>query len=327
MLIALLVLSLAAGVVVASWRWVVLPVGFFAVLELTPWDYSFDELAAVVAAGAIVVGLVVRRGISVTQDRQASHAVVRRQQSPLGADLLRRVVSRRALDERIDLLRLRLDTFPHGRYQPIDGLPGRVKRADGSVSRWEAMRPLVERLDVSTAVDIGANEGYFSLQLGSLGVTTVALEAAPNNYRTALLAGQARRTGQRRGARVRGPGRHRGDVSAGGLHGVPVALAPPGARPGPRDGHGDHRAAMGEDGSGDVLRHRPGRDARLVRPARHDPGSARLARGLSHRHVSGLAGASTWVRTPLSTPTGTRASGTCWRSFAPATHPKGPSCR
>ncbi len=192
-LVAMLVLSLAAGLAVASWRWVVLPVCFFAVLELTPWDYSFDELVAVVAVAAIVLGLVVRRGVSVTQDRQASDAVVRRHQASAAAGLLGRVVSRQTLDERIDFLRLRLDAFPHGRYQPIDALPGRVKRADGSVSRWRAMRDVVERLDVSTAVDIGANEGYFSLQLGSLGVTTVALEAAPNNYRTALLA--VKRTG------------------------------------------------------------------------------------------------------------------------------------
>jgi hypothetical protein len=192
-LVALVVLSLAAGVAVASWRWVVLPVCFFAVLELTPWAYSFDELAAVVAAGAIVVGLVVRRGVGVPDELQASDAVVRRLQTPAASGLLRRVASRRALDERIDLLRLRLDAFPHGRYQPIDALPGHVKRADGSVSRWRAMRPLVDRLDVATAVDIGANEGYFSLQLGSLGVTTVALEAAPTNYRTALLA--VKRTG------------------------------------------------------------------------------------------------------------------------------------
>jgi hypothetical protein len=50
------------------------------------------------------------------------------------------------------------------------------------------MRPVVQELGVRTGVDVGANEGFFSIQLGSMGVTTVALEPAPPNYRTALLA-------------------------------------------------------------------------------------------------------------------------------------------
>ncbi len=103
--------------------------------------------------------------------------------------MLRRVISRSALDERIDLLRLRLDSFPYGRYQPISVLPGRVaKRADGTFSRWEAIAPVIRREGVRTAVDIGAGEGFFSITLGSLGVTTIALEAAPTAQRTALLA-------------------------------------------------------------------------------------------------------------------------------------------
>jgi hypothetical protein len=103
--------------------------------------------------------------------------------------VLRRFVSRERLDTWIDLVRLRLDTFPRGRYQPIEVLPGRAaKRADGSLSRWTAMAPLVRELDVRTAVDLGAAEGYFALRLGAIGVTTVAIEAAPPNQRTALLA-------------------------------------------------------------------------------------------------------------------------------------------
>ena len=77
-------------------------------------------------------------------------------------------MSRQRLDGWIDLLRLRLDSFPSGRYQPVAALPGRVaKRADGSVSRWAAIAPVVRELGVRTAVDIGAGEGYFSLKLGA----------------------------------------------------------------------------------------------------------------------------------------------------------------
>jgi hypothetical protein len=120
---------------------------------------------------------------------QASRAAVRRLQSGRAAGLLRRFLRRETIDGWIDLFRLRLDTFPQGRYQPVPSLPGRVvKRAEGSISRWSAMAPLVRELGVRTAVDIGANEGYFSIQLGHSGIKTVALESAPNTQRTALLA-------------------------------------------------------------------------------------------------------------------------------------------
>jgi hypothetical protein len=121
--------------------------------------------------------------------KQAGGSTLRRQQSERLTRLLRRLLSRGRVDEWIDLVRLKLDSFPRGRYQPIGALPGRVaKRADGSRTRWEVIDPVVRELGVRTAVDIGAAEGYFSIQLGALGVTTVALESAPPNQRTALLA-------------------------------------------------------------------------------------------------------------------------------------------
>ena len=128
-----------------------------------------------------------------TKGEQASNSAIRRHQQAPGAGLIRRFVSRAAIDRGIDLLRLRLDTFPRGRYQPVAALPGRAKRGEGSLSRWAAMSPIIRELGVRSAVDIGAGEGYFSIELGSEGVTSVALEAAPGNQRTALLA--VRRSG------------------------------------------------------------------------------------------------------------------------------------
>jgi hypothetical protein len=124
-----------------------------------------------------------------TSPNQAAVSTVRRQQDSAAVRFLRRLANREAVDRWIDLFRFRLDSFPHGRYQPIEALPGgAVKRADGTLSRWAAIRPVVEELGVRSAVDIGANEGFFSLRLGRLGVPTVAVESAPTSYRTALLA-------------------------------------------------------------------------------------------------------------------------------------------
>ena len=192
LLISLVAMSLGAGVVWGRLRFVVLPLLFFGILELTSYDYSFDASAAAAAAGAILAGTILRTawGARVAADGvQASNSAVRRHQAPLVSRLVRRFVSREALDDKLDLLRLRLDTFPHGRYHPVESLPGRpTKRADGSASRWEAMLPVVRQTGGETAMDIGPAEGYFSIQLGLLGLTTVAIEADPVAYRTAMLA-------------------------------------------------------------------------------------------------------------------------------------------
>lgn len=110
--------------------------------------------------------------------------------------LVRRLVSRRRVDDILDTLRFRLDTFPDGAYQPVPGLADTPSmRSEGSRSRWDAMRPVIERSDVRSAVDIGANVGYFSLALASLGIPTVAVERDPASVRTLLFA--ARRSNAR----------------------------------------------------------------------------------------------------------------------------------
>ncbi|GAA2629643.1 hypothetical protein [Streptomyces vastus] len=97
--------------------------------------------------------------------------------------------ARRALDDAIDLVRLRLDALPDGIYQPVPGLPvRRAKRAVGTESRWAAMEPVIDRLSVKSAMDVGANIGYFPIKLATRGIPAVALESDPKSVRTATTA-------------------------------------------------------------------------------------------------------------------------------------------
>jgi hypothetical protein len=50
------------------------------------------------------------------------------------------------------------------------------------------MLPLIEEYGVESAVDIGCNMGWFSIQLSQLGIVTTGIESEPKYYRTALHA-------------------------------------------------------------------------------------------------------------------------------------------
>ena len=103
-------------------------------------------------------------------------------------------MTREGIDAVLDHVRFRIDTFPHGVYQPVESLPRvRATRGLGSESRWEAILPVVREQAVETAVDIGACEGYFSIKLGEAGIPTIALEGDPGASRTAMFA--VRRSG------------------------------------------------------------------------------------------------------------------------------------
>ena len=121
--------------------------------------------------------------------RQAGELHLRARRSDAIPNIARRLVSRQAIDRVIDLVRLRIDTFPRGLYQPVADLPVRTStRAEGCESRWRAMLPMIQRIRPRTGLDLGANAGYFSLQLAALGVTTIAVESEPGSQRTAMLA-------------------------------------------------------------------------------------------------------------------------------------------
>jgi SAM-dependent methyltransferase len=100
-----------------------------------------------------------------------------------------RAALRRRVDAVIDDVRLRIDSFPHGIYQPVDRLGGRVAtRGEGSRTRWAAMLPVLQANGVRTAMDVGANAGYFPIELARAGIRAVAVDFAPTEVRTMLTA-------------------------------------------------------------------------------------------------------------------------------------------
>ena len=50
------------------------------------------------------------------------------------------------------------------------------------------MLPVIRELEPASALDIGCNVGWYSLQLASLGIPTIGIEAYAPYYRTALYA-------------------------------------------------------------------------------------------------------------------------------------------
>jgi hypothetical protein len=99
--------------------------------------------------------------------------------------------SRTDVDAVLDAIRLRLDTFPYRVYQPMPWLGlERAAREVGTISRFDAMLPVIQREAVESAVDLGCNVGWYVLRLAGLGIPTIGIEESPPFYRTALLAAQ-----------------------------------------------------------------------------------------------------------------------------------------
>ena len=97
--------------------------------------------------------------------------------------------SRAAVDGVLDRIRFRVDTFPFRVYQPLPWLGiERATRGTGTVSRLEAMVPVLEAERVESVLDVGCNVGYYVLRLAEQGFRCVGVEDDPPAYRTALLA-------------------------------------------------------------------------------------------------------------------------------------------
>jgi hypothetical protein len=115
--------------------------------------------------------------------------VVRRRTARLLRYFFRRAIRRVWIDEVWDWLRLRVDAFGAGDYQPV---PTRARcgataaRASGTHSRWEAIQEVVEELGVRSAVDVGCNVGWFASMFAQRGIPTVGVEGHPPLYRTAI---------------------------------------------------------------------------------------------------------------------------------------------
>jgi hypothetical protein len=199
--VAFLTPSVLAGLVIGRFWAVALPLGVIVISR--PWIGIADEDPVLAMVGGLALGVALTRVYEKTSLRPHGEAPPR--QSPVQdapahrwpklKGLVKRMVTREALDDVLDRLRFRIDTFPQGLYQPVSSLPRHAARAVGSESRWAAMFPMIRSQEVASAVDIGACEGYFSIELGADGIPTIAIESNPGNIRTALLA--VRRSGTR----------------------------------------------------------------------------------------------------------------------------------
>jgi len=188
---ALLALSLVAGLVIRRYWIVALPLAVIAVSLV--WESLADMDAILAMFGGLLAGVALARAYEGTFGQRASPDPRAHRWTP-AARVLRRVMTRETMDRVLDRVRFQIDTFPHGIYQPVSSLPvRRATRGVGTESRWAAMLPVVREEGVESAVDIGASEGYFALELAAEGISSIAVEGEPRTYRTTIFA--ARRSG------------------------------------------------------------------------------------------------------------------------------------
>ena len=187
--------SVLVGLVVKRFSALLLPLAVIAISRL--WVPLVDEDPIVAMLGGLLVGVVLARVLERTPrpaQAEPEQTDARAHRWPRIKRVAKRLVTREGIDSVLDHIRFRIDTFPHGVYQPVRSLPrGRATRGGGSESRWEAILPVVREQAVESAVDIGACEGYFSIMLGEAGIPTIALEGGPGAARTAMFA--VRRSG------------------------------------------------------------------------------------------------------------------------------------
>src|SRR5436190_10124041 len=168
----------------------------FAFLISGLW-IAFDRddaayLPVLTVAGVLVAGVAAmraRRGQLAPDAHEGGRRDARAHRRLPFKRLILRAQVREGLDDVLDRLRFRIDVFPNGLYQPVRSLPrSAATRSSGSESRWEAMAPVIRSEAIESAIDIGACEGYFAIELAEVGVHTIAIESAAGNCRTMLFA-------------------------------------------------------------------------------------------------------------------------------------------
>lgn len=88
------------------------------------------------------------------------------------------------LDNTIDFLRMKFDSFPTLDYQPLPWIGLHKARRDaGVLSRWNLIEKELDRLNVHSNMDIGCNVGYFSISIAKKGITALGVEGDPKYYR------------------------------------------------------------------------------------------------------------------------------------------------
>ena len=101
---------------------------------------------------------------------------------------------RRWFDTGVDAALFRIDNFPRPDYHPADDAGDDAgdgaRRSAGARSRWARIAPLLEPAPpvVATALDIGCNGGYFTVNLARRGVAVVGVEREPKFRRTVTTA-------------------------------------------------------------------------------------------------------------------------------------------
>lgn len=97
-----------------------------------------------------------------------------------------RAALRRQFDSLVDAALFRIDNFPRADYHPTDEHRPVSRRAEGTRTRWNEIARLAHPDPVvATALDIGCNGGYFTVNLARAGVTTIGVEREPKFRRTA----------------------------------------------------------------------------------------------------------------------------------------------
>jgi hypothetical protein len=96
---------------------------------------------------------------------------------------------RQLIDGPLDRVRLLLDRYPND-YQPLPWQTKRsgAPRAEATFSRWREMASVLDEFDSETALDIGANVGWFSFALARRDIQTMAVERHAPYFRTILYA-------------------------------------------------------------------------------------------------------------------------------------------